>query len=316
MRQLAVGDAVSPIAEIFERRAAEVPGERVDHQRRGLARHDAATPRLFTRLEFTEGRRDGARGQLSELVTADARPVLQDGEPFALRDLVGDRPVFLPEFAGVRDLQHRVPVDRRIVFRRLRVVRRRHRAQIELLARLAVDLGRIDEAVAAHPHLVFGLGKIRHHVAALVVGDHHLGVAGGKVGGLRDHPHPGLRPVRSGHHAADVVVVDGDGGLGAQPGRRGRQDGRQADRRHAQIQSGFESHRCAPRVVIIVSAGVDALGSAHARTLGVILHSPCPPAIRLVAPAAERRLPCRRSMRKCEATETRRGGERGTRQRR
>ena len=112
-----------------------------------------------------------------------------------------------------RNLHHRVPVDRRIIVRRRRLVRRRHRREIELLAGLAAHLRRIDQPVAAHPDLVVGVRKVGDDVAALVVGDDDLGVAGRQIGGLRDHPDAGLRSVRAGDHAADVVVVDGDGGL-------------------------------------------------------------------------------------------------------
>ena len=221
VRQLALGDAVGPVAEIFIRRTAEIAGQRIDHQRGGLARHGAAAPGVLARLELAERRRDRAGGQLAKLMAADAGPVLDHREPLGLGDLLGNV-AFAAELAGLRDLEHRVPVDRRIVLRRRRLVRRRHRLEIELLARLAVDLRRVDEAVAAHPHLVFGLGKVGHDVAALVVGHHHLGVAGRQIGGLRDHPHAGFRSARAGNRAADVVIVDGDGGLRPQlaPARR------------------------------------------------------------------------------------------------
>ena len=250
MRQLALGDAIGPVAEISIRRAAEVAGERIDHQRGGLARHGAAAPGVLARLELAERRRDRAGGELAELVTADAGPVLDHAEPLGLGDLVGNIVVLLAELAGVRDLEHRVPVDRRIIFSRLGLVRRGHRLEIELLARLAVDLRRVDEAVAAHPHLVFGLGKVGHDVAALVVGHHHLGVAGRQIGGLRDHPHAGFRSARAGDHAADVVIVDGDGGLRPQLRRRGREHRGEGDRRSAQIQPVFDSHSCAPRAFV------------------------------------------------------------------
>jgi len=72
-------------------------------------------------------------------MAADAADVLHLLEPIDLVELL--RNVALAaELAGIRNLEHRVPVDRRIVLRRCRLVRRRHRAQIELLARLAVDL--------------------------------------------------------------------------------------------------------------------------------------------------------------------------------
>jgi hypothetical protein len=38
--------------------------------------------------------------------------------------------------------------------------------------------------------------------------DHHLGEFGGKLGRFRNHPDAGFRPIRAGHHTADIVVVD------------------------------------------------------------------------------------------------------------
>ena len=275
VRQLALGDAIGPIAEILVRRAAEIAGQGIDHQRRGLAGHGTAAPSVLARLELAERRRDRARGQLAELVTADAGPVLDHREPFRLGDLL--RNVALAaELAGVRDLQHRVPVDRRIVLRRRRLVRGRHGFKIELLARLAVDLRRVDEPVAAHPHLVFGLGKVGHDVAALVVGDHHLGVAGREIGGLRDHPHAGLRSVRPRDRAADVVIVDGDGGLRPQLRRRGGEHPGDGDRRDAQVQTLFASHSCAPRAFDCDGIMRGRRARAHVCALGAIVHRSMP----------------------------------------
>ena len=214
--------------------------------------------------EFTQARRERARGELAHLMAADAAVVLHQVEPVALLDLVGDVAVLLAELAGVRNLQHRIPVDRRIVFCRLGLVRRRHRGQVQLLAGLAVDLGGIDQAVAAHPHLVFGFRKIGHDVAALVVGDHHLGVAGRKIGGFRDHPHAGLGAVRAGDHAADVVVIDGDRGgcalLGGDLDHRARQHDGNGERRHPEIKPAFRCH-VAPLLVPALRPGRSARGS-------------------------------------------------------
>src|SRR5262249_46948260 len=194
LRQLALGDAVGPVAVILERRAAEIAGELVGHLLARLPGLDAAHPCFFTRLELAERRGDRAGRLLPELMAADAADVLRLLEPVDLRELL--RNVALAaELALVGNLEHRIPVDRRVVLRRSRLVRRRHRAQIELLARFAVDLGRIDEAVAAHPNLVFGLGKVGQHVAALIVGHHDLGGAGGKVGGFGDHPDAASGPL-------------------------------------------------------------------------------------------------------------------------
>ena len=48
-RQLALGDAIGPVAEIFERHAAEFAGEQIDHQSAPPGRTGCAAPRLLRR---------------------------------------------------------------------------------------------------------------------------------------------------------------------------------------------------------------------------------------------------------------------------
>jgi hypothetical protein len=148
--------------------------------------------------------------------------------------------------------QHRIPIDRRIILCRGGIVRRRNGGEIELLARLGLDLGRIDQSIAAHPDLIFGLRQVGHHVAALVVGDDHLGIAGGQVVRFCDHPDAGFRPLGSGDHTTDVVIVDGNGSLGAEPCRHcsqesggDRRDARIDDALHANLPIGCGARRSA-----------------------------------------------------------------------
>src|SRR5262249_26015181 len=101
--------------------------------------------------------RDGAGGEVAELMAADALAALERADPFDLGD-IGRDVTLTAELVGARDLHHCVPVDRRIIHRRGGLTRRRHRRKIEMLTGLAVDLGGIDEAIAAHPDLVLGLG--------------------------------------------------------------------------------------------------------------------------------------------------------------
>jgi len=54
LRQLALGDAVGPVAEILERHPAELSGNTVDHELAGLPGGDAAHPRFGARLELAE----------------------------------------------------------------------------------------------------------------------------------------------------------------------------------------------------------------------------------------------------------------------
>jgi len=71
-RQLAVGDAIGPVAEIFEWNAAKFAGQWIDHQSRRLTGLDAPNPCVFVAFELAQCRRDGPRRQLPELMTADA----------------------------------------------------------------------------------------------------------------------------------------------------------------------------------------------------------------------------------------------------
>jgi len=152
-------------------------------------------------------------------MTADTAVVLHQVEPVERPHIPGNI-ALATELVRVRNLQHGIPVDRRIVRRRGRVVGGGHGSEVELLAGLGINLRRIDETIAAHPQRILGLRQIRHHVAALVVGDHAAREPGAEIVGFRDDPYAGLGAVGSAHHAADVVIVDGDRRLGASLHRR------------------------------------------------------------------------------------------------
>src|SRR5262249_24375864 len=140
LRQLALGDAVGPVAEIFERDAAELSGNPVGHLLAGLPGLDAAHPRFCAGLELAEGGRDRPGRLLAQLMAADAVDVVYLPEPVLASDVLRDI-TRAAELARRRNFQHREPIGCRIILRCRRLIRRRHRAQIELLARLAVDLG-------------------------------------------------------------------------------------------------------------------------------------------------------------------------------
>src|ERR1700730_4644381 len=97
-------NAVGPIGEILERRAAQLPGERVHHEWRRLARLDAPPPGVDAVLFIGKGGGDRARRFLAELVTSDAGSVLDDRQPVLLRD-VGGNAVLAAELFLVRDRQ-------------------------------------------------------------------------------------------------------------------------------------------------------------------------------------------------------------------
>ena len=206
-RQFARGDAVGPIRQIFDRCPAQLSSKNVHHELTSLSRLDAARPGGFGRAKISERRRDRARRQSAELMTADAAIVLHQAEPVGQLDVFRDV-TLTAELLGGRNLEHRIPIDRWIVLRRGCVVRRDHGGEIELLARIGIDLRRIDQAVAAHPDFIVCLRQIGHDIAALIVSDDHAGKAGRQFLGLRDHPHAGFRPVRTAHDAADVVALD------------------------------------------------------------------------------------------------------------
>ena len=123
VRQLALGDAVGPVAEVLERRIAEV-GQLAEHLLAGLARLHAPLPRLCP---------GGERAKRCGMVRVDFWPSWWQPmqplffiavEPLDLRRRVADAALAV-ELLGGRDLQHRVPVDRRVVLRGGGRVRRR-----------------------------------------------------------------------------------------------------------------------------------------------------------------------------------------------
>ena len=164
-------------------------------------------------------------------MAADAGLVLDRGQPIGLGELVGNVALAVELISG-RNFQHREPINRRIILRGGSVVGRRRGGEVQTLARLAVDLGGIDQAIAAHPHFIFGFRQVRQHVAALVVGHHHLGKTGAEVVGFRDHPDAGFGAVRAFDDAADDFAVNGDV-LRAQARRGCDEERRHRNRRHA-----------------------------------------------------------------------------------
>src|SRR5207248_1610115 len=105
------------------RRAAEVAGQLHRHLLARLPGLDATHPGLLRILELAERRLDGARRGLAELVAADAADVLHLLQPIDLRALLRNLGM-AAEFARRRYLEHRVPINRRVILRRRRVIRR------------------------------------------------------------------------------------------------------------------------------------------------------------------------------------------------
>ena len=186
-RQFAGGDAVGPIRVELERARRVDAADRGRHVVHRLPGQDAPRPGVL-RLHVGEHRRDRTGGLVAERVTAVAAVGLDHVEPLRLALHLAER-----EFMLRRHLQHRIPVDRRIDVGCGLGRRRRHRREVDDLARLALDLRRVDEAIAAHEDLVARARQVGDQVAPLIVGDHALDIAGRKVGGFRDHPDARLR---------------------------------------------------------------------------------------------------------------------------
>ena len=88
----ALGDALGPIAEIFELAAAQETGGEADHLHARLARLDAAQPRIGMHavLLGQELLGDRARRELAELMAAHAAIALDGVEINFLRDVRGE----------------------------------------------------------------------------------------------------------------------------------------------------------------------------------------------------------------------------------
>ena len=140
LRQLASRDAVGPVGIVSERRPAERAGELIDHLLTGLSGLDAAHPGLFRGFDIAEGCGNRPGRQLPQLMTADAADVLHLLQPVGLRDFLGNV-ALAAELVLVRYLQHRIPVDRRIILRGRLGVRRRNCRQVQHPARRTLHLG-------------------------------------------------------------------------------------------------------------------------------------------------------------------------------
>ena len=213
--RLAGGNAVGPVRPFCNRTIGTDAGRGADHLTHGLPRLDTPGPGVARIGEVPEPRWDGSCARRAERMAGQAAMRFNRGDPVVLVrhtwiDAVALR-TSTGEFALRRDLEHRIPVNRRIIFGRRLFVRCQHGAQIEVAARLGVDLVGVDEAIATHPDFVFCLRQVGDEVTPLIVGDDDLGVFGRQIGGLRDHPDAGFRPLRPCHDAADVVAVDRHG---------------------------------------------------------------------------------------------------------
>jgi hypothetical protein len=230
-RQLSGVDSVGPLGQ-----TADVPAVRgvegadgSDHGAAARARLKPSRPRLDRRaLRRFEGHGKLASGLVAELMTVAAPVELHGVEPLLLAPECHRHAVTVGSRAGeqalVGDLEHGEPIDGRVVLGRRRGAGRGHRSQVHDAAARRLDLRRVDEAVAAHPHTVARGREVRDHVPAAVVGDHDLREPGPELGGLRDDPDTGLRPILAGDDPSDVPGADlhsaGCVRLSRRPGRQ------------------------------------------------------------------------------------------------
>ena len=208
MGQLAIGDPLGPVAQIFEGDRIQFTRHEIDHAFAGLTGLDSPHPGVFMAGEFTEGLGNGAGCELAELMAAHAAIVLHDVEIAIPGDVLRNIRI-APELVGRRDFHHGVPIDRRVILGRVRLAGRYHSRMVDDLARPALHLGGIDEAVAANPHVIVRLGQIGDDVAALIVGHDGADEAHAQFAGLRDDPDASFRPLGAGDDAADIIIVDG-----------------------------------------------------------------------------------------------------------
>src|SRR5207245_4304824 len=100
---------------------------------------------------------------------------------------------------------------------------------------------------------------VRHGIPPTFIGDRDLGEAGAEIGGLGDHPHPGLGAEPAGDDPADVVIVDRRGRrlldlvlLRSQPARQACHSDRDAEQRACE-ECFVDAHRSPPRSAFQIS---------------------------------------------------------------
>src|SRR5262249_20160519 len=137
-RQLALGDAVGPVAEDAQAALGAEALDGLDHVLAGLAGLDATRPRLVPVAELAQRFRNGPRRLAADSMTMEAAVGLELAQELRLAGhLLIDAVAIVAgagEFALLRHLGHREPVDRRIVLGRRRLIGRRDSREIDDLA--------------------------------------------------------------------------------------------------------------------------------------------------------------------------------------
>ena len=207
-RHGARGNPVTPAGEHLQAPLAAEPAHDVGHLRPALPHLHPMVPGGQCRVELFEVV-DLADDAVSQLV-AEHAALLLDVDPLPLMLQVGRDAIPVRSGAGElarrRRLDQGIPVVGRVNPSRFGRCGRHGGLDVEGRARLGGDTGRIEQAVAADPDLVAGLGEVGNQVAATVTGHHALDELGRQVGRFGDDPHALFRSVRARDGAADVTL--------------------------------------------------------------------------------------------------------------
>ena len=226
--QLAGGDPLRPVGEHRDAALAAEAVHRGAHLVAALPRLHAVVPGFRGGVEVVAALHH-ARGGVAELM-AELAALLHVVDPRRLalhrrRDAVALGPG-ARKLARRRRLDQRVPVVPGVVLRGGRLVGRHDGFQRGIVERRReLHLRGIDEAVAAHPDVVGGVGQLRQHEAAVVVRHDDLDELRAEVARFRDDPDPGLGTRGALDHPADVALGIPRRTLGRRHGRARRQRG-------------------------------------------------------------------------------------------
>ncbi len=210
-RDLAGRDAVGPVGEELQRALAPHPVQPAVHARAAAPHLHAVVPGGHGRVEVVDVDHRHLAGRHVAHLVAELTAVLEPVDPLCLvphaaADAVAVR-ARARELGLGRHLEQRVPVVGGIDARRL--LRRRRRGDVEgqLVAGLRAVLVGVDEAVAADPDQVLGVGQVRHQEAPVVAGDDDLAEGRLEVRRLGDDPDSGLAARGAPDDTTDVAVV-------------------------------------------------------------------------------------------------------------
>ena len=209
-RDLARRDAIGPVGEQAERARSTHPVQPRAHAGTAAPDLHAMLPGVQGRVEVVQVQHRHLAGRHVAHLMTELAAVLQSIDPLGLVPhpladavAVGSR---ARELVLGRHFQQGVPVVGGVNARRFLRGGGRRYLQGELVARARRVLPGVDQAVAAHPHLVVGVRQVRDQEPPVVAGDDDLAERGLEVIGLRDDPDARLATAGAPHDAGDVVA--------------------------------------------------------------------------------------------------------------